>query len=303
MKIYTQSRGRSPDFEYCWLPETPPHLNMVSGLIQSESPSIVITRFNRELMLLVTGMESSDRIDFRDRPVRNSVAWVCDENYDNERHLRAIAIQALRGLLGSEIDKAIRFGGQNGFEFSQADIEKISQAILREEELESQPLESSELTSKVGKNLEALKDDLAFRLQRYSLPKKYDILVVVTGNKARDTFVQAGAWRALSNLINSDNWQPVPDRRDRQPNFQVAVAIAVAVIVIALIVLVLMLHPFNQKPTVPPTPVPTVSPTNLIPGETPEQTQQSYLTNSQEPLKEESTPSVKSESELVPSAD
>ncbi len=263
MEIYVQSRGYSPDFEYCWLPEVPSQLNNISRLIQSESPSVVLTRLNKQLMLLVTGLESPEKKDFRDRPIRHSVTWVCDDNYDNERQIRAIAVQALRGLLSDQIDKYIKFDGESGFEVLVTEFEKLSQSFLTEEVIESLPLPSLELVPKIGKNSQDLRDDLAYKLQQYSLPKTCEILIVATGIKAEESLAKAGIWRSLSNLVKSENWRDLPRMEAEKSNFGVAIAIIVAVIAIAVLLLLgILLHPFTQKPEVTPSPNPTVSPTN-----------------------------------------
>jgi hypothetical protein len=256
MDIFVQSRGRSPDFEYCWQPEVPPHLTNISNLIQSESPSVVLARFHRKLILLATGLDSPEKKDFRDRPIRHSIAWVLDDNYDNETQVRSIAVQALRGLLASRVDRYIQFGGENGFEVSISEIDRMSCSFLREEVMGTSPLPSSELPPKIGKDSQDLRDDLAYKLQEYSLPKGHELIVIVTGVKSEDSLEKAGAWRSLSNLVKSENWRNSSRSEVQQPSFfGAAIAIIVAVIVvIALILLVVLLHPFSPKPEVTPSP-------------------------------------------------
>lgn len=269
MDIFVQSRGYSPDFEYCWQPGIPPQLSSISSLIQSESPSVVLARFHKKLMLLVTGLDSPEKKDFRDRPIRHSVAWVCDENYDNDTQVRAIAIQALQGLLANQVDEYIQFGGESGFEASISEIERLGRTFLDKGKIESSPLPSSELPSKIGRNSQQLRDDLAYKLQRYNLPKIYELIVVATGVKSEEALEQVGAWRSLSSLIKSENWRNLERSEVTQPSFfGVAIAIIVAVVVVALILLIGLLHPFALKPKVVPSPAPTLSPINQTKGET-----------------------------------
>lgn len=81
----------------------------ISGLIQSESPSVVIARFDKELMLLVTGLESQEKKDFRDRPIRHSIAWVCNDNRHDEMQIRKVKPELKKYLsLIEEIEKLLK---------------------------------------------------------------------------------------------------------------------------------------------------------------------------------------------------
>jgi hypothetical protein len=255
MEIFIQSRGRSPDFEYCWHPQVPPQLSNISSLIQSESPSVVLARFHKKLMLLATGLDSIEKKDFRDRPIRHSIVWLFDENYDSEAQVRAIAVQALQGLLANQVDRYIQFGGESGFEVSIPGIEEMSRSFLSQESIGTSPLPSSELPPKIGKNSQDLRDDLAYKLQQYSLPKGYELIVISTGVKSEESLEKSGAWRSLSNLVKSENWRDVSKSEAQPPNFFVAaIAIVAAIVVVALILLVVLLHPFSPKPEVTPSP-------------------------------------------------
>jgi hypothetical protein len=205
MKIYVQSRGLSQDYDYCWLPEVPPILKKyrINDLIQSESPSLVLGRYENKLILLVTGLEASERIDFQRRTIRNSVAWVGEDNQENEEKLRAIAVYALRGLLKADIDRAVKFGGEHGFEISFDAIRQIKVDEVRNFE--------PKLESKLGKNSQELRDYLAYELEERCLPTSKEFshspLVVVTGIKSENALKQAGVWRGLSNLVQGEGWQ------------------------------------------------------------------------------------------------
>jgi len=240
MEIYIQSAGTSPDFDYCWQPEVPSLLTRISSYIQGESSSLVLARFENQFILLVTGLASSNKKDFAGRVIRHSVAWVCEENNDNEKQLRAIAVQALQGVLSSKIDRLIQFGGKSGFKFEISEFEKLNQSILDEETIDNMPLESSETRPKMAKNSQELRDSLAGDLQRSCLPKDYEILVVVTGIKSEDSLIQTKIWRSLSNLVKSDNWKDIPKKELQQPNFKMAVLAIVAVLAIAIIILIVL---------------------------------------------------------------
>lgn len=212
MNIYVQSRGFAQDNDYCWLPEVPLIIrqNRVNDLIQSDSLSIVLGRYNNKLLLLVTGLESSERRDFQRRTIRNSVAWVGEDSEENEQKLRAITACALqdtlRETLQAEIDKAITFGGENGFEVAVTDISQLS--VVETVGIRNFP---AKLDKKIGKNSKKLRDELAFELEENCLPKGNDFsntpLVVVTGIKSENAFIQAGVWRGLSNLVQTEGWK------------------------------------------------------------------------------------------------
>ena len=214
MKIYVQSRGRGQDEDYCWLRvtavseasaqenrqylEVPAPIAKVSNLIQSESPSLVLARYDEELLLLLTGMEAKERTDLRGRKIRNSVAWVGADSEDNEQKLRAIAASFLQDLLSEDIDKAVKFGGQYGFEVSEP-------AILEMEAIEKASNGDTKLEWRLGKNSEDLRELLAYELESRRLPEDNGPLVVVTGIKAESALEEAGVWRGLSNLGKADS--------------------------------------------------------------------------------------------------
>ena len=202
MAIYVQSRGFSQDDDYCWLPEVPPILreNRVNDLIQSESFSVVLARYSKKLLLLVTGLPAQERTDFRGRKIRNSVAWVLEDSEASERELRAIADFALRDLLANSIDSAIKFGGEQGFEVSFNDLERLNL-----EEVDNFP---AKLESQIGQNSQELREKLAFELNQRHLPKDNGALVVVTGIKSESALMEAGVWRGLSSLVQAEEWKP-----------------------------------------------------------------------------------------------
>lgn len=218
MKIYVQSRGISQD--YCWLTENSQHRvsspipQEITDLIQTEALSVVIARFNNQLLLLVTGLEASDRTDFQNRKIRNSVAWLGEDSDKDERTLRALAASALKGSLKEEIDRAVKSGGEEGFQVSFKDIRELTSRTSRAE-ARDQPLKPGMEKKQIGRTSEDLKHQLANELEEYRLPRSESEtqpivpLVVVTGIQAREALEKAGVWRSLSSLIdsNSKGWE------------------------------------------------------------------------------------------------
>lgn len=217
MEIYVQSRGFSQEFDYCWLPEVPAIIknNRVYDIIQSESPSLVLGRYGKQLLLLVTGLKSKKRHDFRGRIIRNSVAWVCDDNFENEQLFRGIAAHALRGcnLLDDEVDKAIEFGGEDGFEFNPNLLKLLNLKSTNSRESQNEP--------GLDRNSEDSKNYLAYELEERCLPKGNSFqntpLVIVTGNKSEATLKDARVWRGLSNLVRENERKWKENRFPPQP--------------------------------------------------------------------------------------
>ncbi|MBE9192522.1 hypothetical protein IQ230_19645 [Gloeocapsopsis crepidinum LEGE 06123] len=208
MNIYVQSRGDAPDDDYCWQPEVPYTLkkHRINELIQSESPSVILARFDGNLLLLVTGLESSERKDFQGRTIRNSVAWVGEDTESNEIKLRAIAACALRDELRenlrAEIDHAITFGGDCGF---QVNFDSLTHLAI--EEVINVYNFPANLDKKLGKNSKQQRDELAYELEQHILPSENAPLLVVTGIKSESTLIQAGVWRGLSSLVQAGGWK------------------------------------------------------------------------------------------------
>ena len=238
MDIYIQSAGTSPDFDYSWQPQVPPLLNRVSGLIQSESPSLVLAKFGDQFFLLITGLESPTKKDFAGRVIRHSIAWITDVNDDGERLTRAIASQYLQGELSiGDIDRLIELGGRNGFFFDSSKFENLSNSALHSLTLEDSDNVLAD-TIKIGKNSQDLRSSLALELQNYLLPYDYELLVVVTGIKSEDSLTQARIWRSLSNLVKSDSWKTVSNKKEDLSPKKLIVAIAlILLVVIAIIIL------------------------------------------------------------------
>lgn len=242
MEIYVQSSGYSPDFGYCWMRKSPPYLSKVSSYIQNDSPSLVLARFDGNLFLLVTDLSSPEKKDFRDRPIRHSVAWECEDNDENEKILRAIAVEALRDRvdLTRQVDQLIQLDGTQGFTFEKSQFEGLSKSILDSFKPESSD-NVPDKTIKIAKNSQELKSLLAEELQKSDLPSGYELLVVVTGIKSEDTLRKAHIWRSLSSLAKLKKWEDVSKKEVGQTNFMMAVALILLLGAIAIIILWLLL--------------------------------------------------------------
>lgn len=214
MEIYVQSRGVAQEHGYCWFDENqkiveePGLVKKVKNLIESEAPSVVLARNSDKLLLLVTGLEASERKDYRGRTIRNSVAWVGQDTDENECTLRAIATHALRSSLKKDIDGAVEPCGEKGFKVSFEKIKKLAAEAKAERQELPRHRKNKEIKYASTENKEKLADEL----EKYRLPQHESFpLVVVTGIQDTETLEKARVWRGMSNLVTKgkeENQQP-----------------------------------------------------------------------------------------------
>jgi hypothetical protein len=121
MAIYVQSRGSDRDKDYRWIQvlpnnsvqaKIPPLSKETILLLHHESPSLVIERLQgNRLLLLLTRIETDDRVDFLARPIRIDLAWVMEDTEENARSFRYLTTRALNAdqssLLAREIGAAV----------------------------------------------------------------------------------------------------------------------------------------------------------------------------------------------------
>jgi hypothetical protein len=164
---------------------------------------------NRQLILLITALEPSDRRDFIDRQIRISMAWICEASDDNEKLLRWLAIRALEEdnlkSLTTEINKAVIFGGEEGFEVDYQAVLQLAELGKTQELLMDETPDANNV--KLGYVSPELKAELVNDLKKYRLPPRESPLVVVTDIQTEDTLIEAQVWRGLSSLVNAEGWK------------------------------------------------------------------------------------------------
>ncbi|WP_320060490.1 hypothetical protein [Planktothrix agardhii] len=219
MKIFVESAGKSPEHDYNWIDEQlkiiekPNIIKSFIGLLQQDSPSLLIGRKGEEFVLIVTGI-SSERRDYQNRIIRISIVWIDD----NEAKIRSLASKILLSKIflpdtgeidpKKSIEACVTAGGENGFKV--VDFESL-RSLLEEQE-------SSKLSDeKLDEKLEQKSDDtikqlaqlaqLAQDLKERSLPKKDRPLVVVTGIQSKADFREAKVWRGLANFVDERGGQ------------------------------------------------------------------------------------------------
>jgi hypothetical protein len=88
-------------------------------------------------------------------------------------------------------------------------VEKLLAIVSAERGAEVLPSEAPDLTNKVALNSPELKEQLADELTRCKLPLDMKPLVVATGFKKLETFVEAQTWRGLSKLVETEEWMEI----------------------------------------------------------------------------------------------
>ena len=247
MVIYVQSRGKPQQKDYQWLKvrknnfvrEIPPILKRisVSELIDSKKYSLVLARNDGELVLLVTGL-SSERIDFMNRPIRNSIAWVAQYSPENEKIMRSLAVLALRdkealekivkeAVVETEVSSEYEFG------VNRAKINQLSESIT------VQSNDNSEKRNKIGNNSPELQREVASELENNRLPDRDGILVLVTSLKTESGLREYQIWRGLSDKVSSGQLTLVASRSElpqAEKKIPVWLPVLMAVVIIMIVV-------------------------------------------------------------------
>lgn len=261
MEIYVQSRGIAQDKGYCWVQTKADNTQQIVDehelvkknkyLIENESFSLVLVRDTGKLLLLITGIKATQRTDYIGRTILNSVAWVGEENEDNELSLRAIAIRALRSYCGEDSLKkqvvdAVESDINQGFivKFDALKADELAKTIKNQIQ-NSTPSEQSEIGLSNEKNARKLIEDL----EKFQLPNKQSPLVVFTGIQLQSALKEARVWRGYSSLndqkkiARTGNGATQANKREK-PLFILIISISL----IALVVLLFIFQPWKEQP-------------------------------------------------------
>ncbi len=229
MEVYVQSCGSAVDQDYSWQKiadgnrsekvESPSTIKGVNQFIQKDAPSIFIGRNASQLIFFISNLESTKRFDHVRRKIRNSILCITNSP-DEELLIRGVAARALADidLFATEIDQAVSFSShENGFAVDyQAFQQLLAQNLVNVGNM-------SALTGcKIGKNSSKLRLDLADEILQHKLPKRGEVLVVVTQYQDPKLFKKVKVWRGLSSLFPEDTWQ------DNSPNIYIYSGFAIA---------------------------------------------------------------------------
>lgn len=219
LRWHVLSRGRDPEHDYQWVAvdeaspprrERPPRLEPgAAQLVQSEHPSVLVTRVGSELLLFVTALETSRR-DVQSRPIRNALAVTGDES--DEGLIRALLQLSLRdegrAALGRALDGAVSETADGGFDVR---LERLAPLAMDA----ASPAPPAELNSRLAPNTEEERRALADQLEAFALPPGQGPLVVVTGAVGAERLEAARLWRGLSRLVKAP--MSSPSREVRPP--------------------------------------------------------------------------------------
>ncbi|MDY7007840.1 MAG: putative Ig domain-containing protein [Cyanobacteriota bacterium] len=277
--IYVQSRGISQDYDYQWkeisfdnntqdIVDYPPLVKSFKDLLDSKAPSLLLARSENQLLLLITDIPSQ-RKDYRERTIRNSVAWIGADKDEDEQILRALAIRGLQSILEQdtsfqeEINNAVKSDTNKGFIVNG---EAIQAEILAKDKYQGLTPEQDQYIAKADKERV---NELIDELKKYKLPQHNGVLVVVTKNKAELALKKAKVWRGLSALVESNDWQQyslvesnnlqqslafgetLPERKKPSKKYLTRVSRILLILLISGIIVKLLWPFFNNPPTTP----------------------------------------------------
>lgn len=230
MDIFVRSRGAESKTGYTWVKLTETAQEKIddfpdlfqdesTNLIYSENPSVVLSRKNGKLLLLITAIQPLGRGDFYKRQIRISVGWIGEDSAENEEAFRLLAARALdeeeNPQLTVEIAEAIPLGGIYGFESDYRKLFALITSCQVQYKVDSQQLtEQEEQFNKLAQISPETKQSLVQMLRQFQLPKRGGVLVVFTTNKTEGSLKQAKVWRGISSLVKSPHWKayyPFPE--------------------------------------------------------------------------------------------
>lgn len=236
-KVYVQSAGFAPDQDYTWLTyeegickqEKPEYLKELIYIVQSEAFSVVLACHNKNLILLVTGLQAKNRKDFHGRTIRNSVAWV--GSYEEKEKFRELAAEIILDSISEKkiwdyIDCSVKdVGNVYGYDFDSErliellDKEKveIKKAIpAKYEEIRKRNFKNKQIAKNNPSRMEDLAYDLIYcddKIFDNMLSRDSSIIIAVTDKKSKDKFIEKKVWRGLSNLVDNEEWLHINQKK------------------------------------------------------------------------------------------
>lgn len=242
--IYVQSCGLAPNHDYCWLKiissedplqEIPPLIKdelstkagkvKLTDLYESQAPSVVLARNGGQLLLLVSGLKAKQRSKDYGRVVRNSIAFVSEDEFILQR----IAVDILEDWenFRKKIDDAVTFIDDKwGFQVEHKPINDYVDSVkekVRADETRVKNINNKfcrefyrgSLAQEFVGSDQSWKQKLVDELRQSNLPKEEEWkgpLVVVTGNAA-DSILRKYVWRGISERI-----QPITQKETAKKN-------------------------------------------------------------------------------------
>lgn len=250
MQVYVQSRGIAQEDDYRWLKleanqqviATPNFLNQaiapgypsLVSVIDSHKFSLVLTRQQQQLVLLVTGLEANQgESDFMGRKIRNSVVWLASS--EESAQIRRITVEALQGKLAETVESAIDRSNdwESGF---RVDWDKFK---VLGEDTALEYYDNSNPKRQLAPNSEVTRQEIALEIQTNDFPAEYPILIIVTTIKSASDLEKMPLWRGLSNRVTSSQLLPV--KSSTSPQVQKKTLLTTAIVATTILVLTIFL--------------------------------------------------------------
>jgi hypothetical protein len=199
---------------------------IVNDLVDEYRPSLLIFRGEeagqKKLLVEVFGIESHTRSNQMGRRVLNAIAWIFDDNDENEKLARQIAYTIIQGILEKDskinnlIENEIYFHEKEEFRVYlnkfQEFINSVKSLKVSNEQIPNN-IEQSKIENRSDQTLE----DLAEDLKKYQFLKRDGVLVVVTENLEIKTILHdAGVWRGFANKVEEPIARGVDDSSQKK---------------------------------------------------------------------------------------
>ncbi|MGP1386591.1 MAG: hypothetical protein ACTS2F_23735 [Thainema sp.] len=215
--IHVQSRGYQQENDYRWVKvnqqgdprfEMPFFIDSHNNLnlldfIETQRPSVILAHQGNYFFLLVTALEAdSTRLDWANRPIRNSIAWTFEQDEEgvNEKKIRAITILALQNKLSTKIHQMILNDDSKdyGFRVNFSSLNTIGNSYRELKDLDPN------LKRWISGDSEDTRQKLCDELRTSRLPQQNGLLILVTTLKNKDFLRQVPVWRGISCRSDED---------------------------------------------------------------------------------------------------
>jgi len=205
-QVVVQSAGWTPEHDYTWTENpngkkfTPDEID----LLESESPSLLLTRKGNNYHILITG-QSSNRVDYRSRRTRNSLSLTIPVGED--KLARGIASATLRGDFAEGLNSHVTddpksaAGSQQGFFVSYSGLEKYISSFSAKGDSPPNP-RSQLIKSKTSEKRKEDNSALADEIENHRFPDTDGVLIASTGITKKSKYEKLKVWRGVANFVD-----------------------------------------------------------------------------------------------------
>jgi type II secretory pathway pseudopilin PulG len=211
--IYIRSCGNSPDQDYAWTCSSdnygkkinPPNiLEEINSVIDKESFSVVIKKYQEFFYLLIANVESKNRTDYVNRVVKNTILIRADKNSKNTIDaLASLSVISSPIIINLINDSISHFPNELGFTVS---LDKINELFLVKNLLLNENKSDTFVAKKTCKKSDNNQQILSEEIKKFGLPPLESFLIILTKNKEEDVLKKSDVWRGMSELCETQNW-------------------------------------------------------------------------------------------------